>query len=184
MGGLLLPFIFGSLNFELERWFVPAVLGACAAYGDWFEYMTRLERKKWQKAVNLVVCIALFFILAYMRSHGPYNAGRLLYYIDGLWSFVIVAICFQFIGRIPVLKQVLNFLGKHSKNIFFVHAFFIMLFEEWIYSLKYAGLVYFCVLILSLAASMLLDFVKKLVRYQKMTDVLITKVLMGTADKA
>lgn len=172
--GVLMPFII-PLNWELERHFFTAVLGGCAAYSGLFEKIYECGTKKWHKAIKIFVLCILFVMMIYLKDHYPYNEGKFIYYIDGIWVFLILQLCYEVLYIIPVLSPVLQYIGKNSKNIFYVHIFFIMLFEKQIYSLKCAGLMWISVVVLSLLLSMVYDKFKDIIRFQKIYN----KILNG-----
>ena len=54
-------------------------------------------------------------------------------------------------------------------NIYFVHTFFYMaIYQEFIYSFRYAGLIFAVLLICSLAYSMVLEGIKKRIGFNRL----------------
>ena len=65
----------------------------------------------------------------------------------------------------------LGFLGKHSMNIFLIHSFYRdVFFHEFTYSFYYAWLDYIVLMAISLVTSIVLEWFKKLIRYEKFID--------------
>ena len=65
----------------------------------------------------------------------------------------------------------LGFLGKHSMNIFLIHSFYRdVFFHEFTYSFYYAWLDYIVLTAISLVTSIVLEWFKKLIRYEKFID--------------
>ena len=79
---------------------------------------------------------------------------------------------------IPGLKQILQFLGKHSAVIFYVHTFVRGLWlKQLTYSFRYAILIWLFLLAVSLGISIFLNFVAKVIRYDQITKYLEKLVL-------
>lgn len=86
-------------------------------------------------------------------------------------------LCYVILADIPGLSHVLAFLGKHSANIYYVHGFlYLYWFTYTIYSLANKPLIYVVVLAGSLALSIILELIKKLVRYNKLEQTIIQKL--------
>ena len=65
----------------------------------------------------------------------------------------------------------LGFLGKHSMNIFLIHSFYRdVFFHKFTYSFYYAWLDYIVLMAISLVTSIVLEWFKKLIRYEKFID--------------
>ena len=73
------------------------------------------------------------------------------------------------LGRIPGLNRAAEFLGRHSMNIFFFHAF---IYQNWFYdftySLRYPALIFLFLLGSTLLFSILVEGLKKLLRFDRL----------------
>ena len=91
----------------------------------------------------------------------------------------VFAICFArycFI-RIPVIKQILVFLGKYSMTIFLTHSFIRYTYlNEFVYSFKNSTLIYLVLLGLSLPLAIIIDSLRKLCRYDKLINKITSKI--------
>lgn len=59
---------------------------------------------------------------------------------------------------LPVVSKILEYVDKHSMNIFLVHTLiFEYYFQEQIYSLKHWGIILFVVFIISLSVSIVIE---------------------------
>ena len=70
----------------------------------------------------------------------------------------------------------LQYLGKHSMNIWLVHTFVRDSLGKYVFALKKFGLIPVAVLVISLGISYCLDFLKKITGYQKLIRLLKKKV--------
>lgn len=58
------------------------------------------------------------------------------------------------INRLPIVKKILKFFGKHSTNMWLCHTFFAYyIWHDWIYGLQYPPLIYLALITLSLSVS-------------------------------
>ncbi len=89
----------------------------------------------------------------------------------GVIPVFLICYLYEFFIEIPVVKQVLEFIGKYSMDIFLIHALyrdhylneFIYSFRNW---LKIATVLFG----ISLLTAILLELFKKLIRYDKLID--------------
>ena len=92
-------------------------------------------------------------------------------------GFLVAASVFLIWARIPGLANVLEFLGIYSMNIFYFHNFFrINWLHDFLFNLKYWWLIAGTLLLVSLAVSITVEWVKKKTGY--------TKFMNGLAEKA
>ena len=78
---------------------------------------------------------------------------------------------------IPLISNVLMFIGKHSMNIFLFHTFIrSYLFSEFTYSFHHFALITLVLLLVSLAVSAVLELIKKYSGYNKLVSYLGNKI--------
>lgn len=90
--------------------------------------------------------------------------------------FPVFFICFcrYCIVRIPVVKNILEYLGKRSYTLFLTHTFISSVYlNAFTYSFKNFMLNYVVLFALSLLLAVVIDFIKKLVQYDKFINKLI-----------
>jgi hypothetical protein len=156
----LLPFILPMSN-DISRYFFVMALGVVAAYGNWFEKIMNL---KFPAALRFLLELGLIVLSVFVREN-EFVQSHLLYAFDGLIAFVIILFAADCIGAIPVVRKVFAFLGKHSMNIFFTHTFFyLILYRDFVFRFRYAGITYLIVLACSLVLSLVLELLKTLLR--------------------
>ena len=73
-------------------------------------------------------------------------------------------------------NKVLEFIGKYSTILYLVHTLFLVLIPGVVYAPKFPILVFLLFMALSLAAAILISYLQKLVRYDKLQSYVIKKV--------
>lgn len=148
-----------NIPYDVEKYLFTAVFGVLAAFGNWPDKLLNLRCPKilqWIVGLGaLLLCIPIrqnFAIQKYFE-----------YLIDAPISLLIVFVGGVLLGQIPVLNKVLEFIGKHSMNIYLVHTFFYMaLWNKFIYRFEYAGVTLLLLLVTSLSYSVVLELIKTL----------------------
>lgn len=149
-----------NFNPDIERYFFTAVLGVCAAYGSWPDKLMNL---KCPKVIQWIAGIAALILCIPIRQNFAVQENY-EHIIDAPIALLVIFVGGVLLASVPVLNKVLEFIGKHSMNIYLVHTFFYMaLWQSFIYQFKYAGITLLLLLIVTLAYSVLLELVKKLV---------------------
>ncbi|MBQ8039950.1 MAG: acyltransferase family protein [Lachnospiraceae bacterium] len=143
---------------DLERYFFVAVLGVVSAFYKWPE-----------KVMNAKIHPVLWWIVAVLGSvfcvlirQNALVKDWFWNYVDAFVAFFIVCTVVMTVGKVPGVRIVLKFLGKHSMNIFLVHTFFYMIvWRKYIYYFEYAIATFLILLALSLLYSVVLEFAKE-----------------------
>lgn len=151
---------------------VPYLLGMIfAKYG----YMDRMfgAKGKWIRLVVELLTLA-FCYKVYLNTDIEYFWEIKL----GLSALVFILLCVEFVIPIPGVKQVLQFLGKHSMNIFLVHSFIRSVYlEDFVYGMKHFVLIMVVLLVLSLLVSILLELIKKIIKYDTWIQTIFGKLI-------
>lgn len=162
--GILLPVTL-TLNPDVKRYYFVVLFGVAAACGGWFEKLFAL---KIPGAVQGICGVLLLAICVVARQN------YVVYHEFGYLVDAPVALVFSWFGagilsRIRGIREALCFLGRHSMNIYFVHTFFYMaIYQEFIYSFRYAALIFAALLVCSLAYSIVLEGIKKLIGFNRL----------------
>ena len=102
-----------------------------------------------------------------------YQAWELHYAIAPV---IAIIFCKQYIIRIPVVDQILQFFGKHALNIFLVHTFIrYTFFQDFTYSFKHFALICLVLFGISLGISIVIEGLKKLLHFDRFTRFLCQK---------
>lgn len=167
-----------TLGHELF-YILPALWGITFAKNDLFTRLQQIKLFKksaiFSKLVRILLSLVwtLFFLSTY-----PYFV-HLTYFCYMMAAPGIAYFCFELLACIPGIRNVLGFIGKHSFNIFLTHTFiYYYYFSSLMLSLRYAALAYFALLALSLIVSVLIELLKKVTRYDKLTALILQRVII------
>lgn len=151
-----LPYVV-SMDQDIQRYFFVAVFGVCAAVGKWPE---RLFSIRIHPVLRWVLGIVLLIVCVLIRqNYVVYQT--FVAYVDAPIALFLVYFTCHVLGTIPFIRKALAFIGSHSLNIYLVHTFFYQaLWREFIYSFKYAGLIFVVLLLTTLLYSIILEFFK------------------------
>ncbi len=156
---LLVPVIF-SVNYDATTYLFTIALGVAAAYGDWINKLMKLKVHivlKW--LIGIVGTVALIII----RDNSVVQES-FIHIVDAVCSLFIVWTSAQLLSTVPVLRECLAFVGKHSLNIFLIHSFFyLIVFMNVVYYFKPAIASLVILTALSLGYSVVLELIKKYV---------------------
>ena len=76
------------------------------------------------------------------------------------------------------MKKCLVYLGKHSANMYFVHALFLYHYlTDFIYEMPYFLITYVLLIGISLGTSVLVEWIKKLVHFNQAVDRIIKSIV-------
>lgn len=154
---LFAPFVI-RFDADVERYLFVAVLGVCASYGKWPE---RIMNLKIYPVVWWLVGVLGAPLCVLIRQNALVRE-RFWNYADAFAAFFIICVTVMTVGKVPVLKSVLKFIGKHSMNIFLVHTFFYMIvWRKYVYHFEYAIVTFLILLGMSLLYSVILEILKK-----------------------
>ena len=140
---------------------------------------------------NLMVKIANYRILkkhVYLSEVLKFLIGTLIlvgmYFIEhdisvkqyweilyGVFPVYLICYLYEFIIELPIIKNILQLLGKYSMNMFFTHEFLRTNYlHDYIYSFRNWIKILVVLIVLSLALAVLVELFKKLIRYDKLVD--------------
>lgn len=133
------------------------------------------KNKYMSKCLKFIIETVLLIVLYLLYS--KLNADMFWEIRYGLIPVCLMIYLYEFYIDLPVVKQVLKFLGKHSMNIFLIHEFIrTYYFTNWLYSFKNFTKIAIVLLLSSLAISICIEFVKKIIRFPKIVDLMQSKV--------
>lgn len=156
----------------------PVIFGMIFADYNLFEKIEKHSPK------NKYAAYILHFVLFEALTVGSYYIHASAYNRIAAWELnygliPVFFICFfRFcIVRIPILKQTLKFIGVHSMTIFLTHTFIRHTYlNEFVYTSSKNFLGIFAVLFaMSLVLALILDYFKKLCRYDKLINKMLDK---------
>lgn len=148
-------------------WFPPFALGMYFAGQNGFETI-RQNNQTLPKQITLsVLLILLFAFVRFLLSDTAI--------CDALFALAVILFSFFVLSRIPFLSPALEKLGTHSGSIFMFHTFiYSMYFEKFIYWFQYPPLIFIVLTVICFAVAAGLEALKKLVRYDKLMQKVIS----------
>ncbi len=164
---------FGASN--IFTFFLPVCFGALFAEFNVFEKIeeiTLLKNKKLNEILLFILGVVTVLVSIYIWIRVPYKV--LWEYHFGIAPVLLIVFFNRFIFRQggfvhSVINKVFFFLGKHSMNIYIFHTLLReQILKKFLYSMKYPILTILSLLLISLVISVVLEFIKKLIKYDKL----------------
>ncbi len=177
--GISLFVLFGPFSLGgIERWVAIFVLGMLVSETDIFSHFNKIKEQHILKTVPLcIILIATSFYLFIRIDSDLYYTSRLQF------AMVVLFVSYSLISNIKIISFLLEFIGKHSGNIFMFHTFIYSIdFKEFVYAPKYSVLIYVLFVIECLIISMAIEKLKKIIRYDKLINNIQLKI-MGVKAK-
>lgn len=144
----------------------------CAQY-RFFEKMRPM--KSYKAVLRIIVVFAVVVLGIYLRfvvirEGFPYNARQIDRVTYGVSAVGIALLTVLLKGKLRKLQigKILMFLGSHSGNIYLIHMFWVKYFGKWIFITKNVFLTLISLLALSCMTSVIIEELKKLLRYDQL----------------
>lgn len=158
---------------------VALLLGTMCAYDNLFEkFKTNKAQMKspasyyFTKCSKFIILSAAICLLYYIR-----NTLGLYGLVDGFGSMWIVFMSYEFLADIKWISVVLQSLGKHSFTMYLIHRFIYLDYaRDFIYSCRYGFLIVIVLLAVCWLISVIIEYIKKICRFQKVVDQLTSLV--------
>lgn len=157
---------------DLFRYLLAYTLGMYFAQHD---LLARIKEKFMEqnvagKLLFLIVSLIGLAVIIKCRQNA-WIGWKYLDFWDGFAAMYVIIISYIYILNGKWIVKGLGFLGKHSMNIFLIHSFYRdVFFHEFTYSFYYAWLDYIVLMAISLVTSIVLEWFKKLIRYEKFIE--------------
>lgn len=155
----------------------------CIGTGIWsadIDVIGLIDRKRLfsssvsNRIVKLLVVLVIGAVAMYLRQKTKYTTLQAVW--DGIIPILTCYLIYGYVGKIPVIKNLLSFIGKHSMNIFLIHNFIrILWYYDFTYSFKYWWLITIVLLTISILLSMLVEQLKKIIKYNEAVTWLVSK---------
>lgn len=144
-------------------WVFMFMVGMLLSEEHFFEYISKKKSKAIYNWIVCLICVGAFFVIRNMLDDTTM--------FDVFFALTIIVFSFVCISKIKYLNIALEFIGKHSGNIFMFHTFiYAYNFREFIYSPQYAPFILLLLLVVCLMISILIEFIKKITCVQKGID--------------
>lgn len=157
---------------DLFRYLLAYTLGMYFAQHDLLARIKErfMEQNMAGKLLSLIVSLIGLAVIIKCRQNA-WIGWKYLDFWDGFAAMYVIVLSYIYILNGKWIVKGLGFLGKHSMNIFLIHSFYRdVFFHEFTYSFYYAWLDYIVLMAISLVTSMVLEWFKKLIRYEKFID--------------
>lgn len=157
---------------DLFRYLLAYTLGMYFAQHD---LLARIKEKFMEqnvvgKLLSLIVSLIGLAVIIKCRQNA-WIGWKYLDFWDGFVAMYVIVLSYIYILNGKWIVKGLGFLGKHSMNIFLIHSFYRdVFFHKFTYSFYYAWLDYIVLMAISLVTSIVLEWFKKLIRYEKFID--------------
>lgn len=157
---------------DLFRHLLAYTLGMYFAQHD---LLARIKEKFMEqnvvgKLLSLIVSLIGLAVIIKCRQNA-WIGWKYLDFWDGFAAMYVIVLSYIYILNGKWIVKGLGFLGKHSMNIFLIHSFYRdVFFHKFTYSFYYAWLDYIVLMAISLVTSIVLEWFKKLIRYEKFID--------------
>ena len=153
-----------------------AILAVVLQTHDFFGFMKKLSEKKTVYSLLVLVAVIVFILGAYY-THNSFRKWNVITFVISVPAFTVLQCLY--VSRIKPLAIILEFLGKHSMNIFLIHTFlFKYFFREFIYQFKYTLLIWLALICASLICSILIKLVYNLLKLDALKTKCIKKIDM------
>lgn len=173
---IFLPRLMGlDVSSTMIFYLFTIVVGILVAEYGWIEQIKeRLMGKSLGERVLWIACFALVLaVILYARNFAVSTIVVSMY--DGIFSLVLAMLCVM-ISDMPVIAKFLELIGKHSMNMFLIHTFIkAYYFQDFSYQWKYPILILVVLLADTLGISMVIEWIKKMIGYNRLADWLVEK---------
>lgn len=126
---------------------------------------SKLWKNLWL-GISVVACVALA-ILHQWKGVGSYGAVL----VRAFLAFSMVCVY-----RFAPKSSVFGFFGKYATILYLIHTLFLILIPNVIYGAKLAPLVFVVFMAFSLAAAVLLDWLQKMLRYDRLKLAILNQI--------
>jgi membrane-bound acyltransferase YfiQ involved in biofilm formation len=164
---------YGELN-SFAWYMLTIVLGVLAAEKNLFFHLSNLEIVKnrfFTQTVKMIAAGSILCFLIVLRINRGYVAIN-----DALITFILAYLVFDFIGKIPLIRNILIVIGKYSFEIYLIHAIIIGYAVSFLYSFGYDIFILLALLAISLIASIGIVVLRRFLRIDKLINKVCSKI--------
>lgn len=161
---------------QLTIWLLPFTFGMYIAGRNGFETLSGALNNK----TKVLFAVILVVLIAYLRFAYFGNGVN----CDFLFAFSIILFSYFILSKIPIINKILEIFGKYSGSIFMFHTFiYSYYFHSFIYSFKYSVFIYIVMAAVCCLVAVLLDLLKKVIKYDKLINNILMKIENGVREK-
>lgn len=135
-----------------------------------------LEGKKLQIAIKFVIMLIGLGLIIKCRQNA-FIGWKFLDIWEGVAATYVIIISYVYIVHWKIICKFMEILGKYSMDMFLIHTFYRdIFFHEFTYSFGNWFLILVVLLVISFVSSVLLEQLKKILKYQRFVEFLKNRV--------
>lgn len=158
--------VFYRIPGQISIWLFSFVLGMYLSKNNLLEKLY-MKIDTYPKKIMTVACALIVTALIRMNNSD----------LDAVFAVSIILASYFLLSHVPILNVVFEHLGRHSGKIFMFHTFiFSLYFKDFIYWFKYPPIIFLVLTVICYVVAVGLEYLKKLIRYDKLINLLISKV--------
>lgn len=172
---VLLPYMTGmDMSTDLLRWIFPMLLGMYCAMNDCFRKIEKFEKKMLGKGADAGFFFIEIFVITALIMARQSEAGTYISVItDGFLPMSITYFSTHYVVGLPVVRKILEVLGRHSMNMFLTHTLVrVTYFQDFSYGFGNAWVNILVFTIVTLMISVGIELIKRLIKFDKITGVI------------
>ena len=153
----------------------PFIFGAIFARYGLFDKWIQVGKSIGTKFLKCLIELALIVFFYNMYTYLIHDKYWEFHY--GFYPVLVILFLVEFVLQVKVVRKILYFFGYYSMNMYFIHSFYLSIYmPDFVYSFKNFLLIAAVLLVLSLATSILIELVKKLIRFDKLVDCIVCRL--------
>lgn len=165
----------GEIEGFLTTFYVGMVFASLGLFERWHSWKPVPSHSNFSNAVRFL--LSLFSIYLAYKLYLLLNFTAYWDIKRAVLPIPLILFCVEYLVRLPGVRQILGFLGKHSMNIFLVHSFFRSIYAaDFVYGFHHAFLIALVLLGISLAVSIVIEQLKHLLHYNEFINRLIQHI--------
>lgn len=186
---VFMSLLIGSFMLEkhvhLTKYLFVAPLAVCFADQNVLERLKAfkiVQNKFLNKILKFILSTGVLYLLCKLFNTS-WGTDHFEFLLNGVIPALFVYWAYEFVTAIPGVRWILIFIGKHSANIFYIHTFVRAVWlKDVTYSLGHVAIIWLFILGVSLAISIVLNIVRKLIRFDRFSS-WISDGILNWADK-
>ena len=157
--------ILGKMKYM--QYLFAVIFGIIFAEEDLFIKIKRTTQKYYYSFVVFLCLLGLLLLQWYKVRINP-NTWDYYIIADSIFAIGIITFIYCYLYRFIVIKNIFEFIGKHSGNIFLIHSFIYLYYPKissFVYGFHYDILIWLVTILFSLVISILLEWLKKILHW-------------------
>ena len=150
---------------------IPYMAGSVFARYNLFERCFAIGRNQpIKKAYKFI--LELWMVVFLYKIYNNLDRGLFWEIHYGVFPVICILFLVEFMLSIKWLNKLLMFLGKHSFNMYLIHALLLTYVKSFLYSCKHFALITVVFIGVSLILSIIIEYLKQVTRYNKLISLI------------